>query len=299
MTALQAAERRAEAAERAVTTARIAVNKAAVLDPRMMLMLGTNDARRVAFEKASAVMHAAQARSDQARKAVEQVRKASAPKADPKAMRAALKAAISNEKRAAAAVVRNERAIETSAGIVGDAVQRLERAEGALEKARQADASAVAKAAAGSGKAPASLMSKARATQQAATDALDAAKVARAGLEAKQSDLKSAVRQAHERVEEAVADVLKIEVPIKQIVEKAEQAMTEVTRLRVLLRILAKDNLIADEKLKERAHAVLWLNKLPGEFGHSGDWSGHPATVAYEKMSARLMTDADTTLDIF
>jgi len=300
MTALQTAERRADAAERAVVAARIAVNKAAVLDPRMMLMLGTKDARRIAYEKASAAMQTARARSDEAQSRLQQARKAAAPKPNAKALRTALKAAISAEKRAAAAVVRNERAIERAASMIGDASVRLGHAEAALEKARETDARDVAKAAAGSGKTPAGSVQRARTAHQAAVDAVDAARAARAGLDAKQPDLEEASHAAKDRVEEAVLAVIAVEVPIKQIITKTEALMAELVHGRIVLREMLSADLVADAQLKERALAVLRVTELPGEYGYGGgDWSKHPATAKWEQARTRLMTDADAPLDVF
>jgi hypothetical protein len=294
---LHQVERACERAEERAAVARSALLKATTRDPRLLLMLASNDPDRLAYEAANEAMHAAQARADQAREAVEQARKANAPKADPKAMRDALRAAIIAERRASNAITRNEQAIARAVEIVGDAVQRLEKAEDALEKARQADANAIAKAAAGSGKVSASLVPKARATQQSATDALEAARVARTNLQAKQGKLEEASRTAKTNVEKAILAVIAAEVPIKQIVTKAEALMTEIVRLRIVLREMLSARLIADEKLKEGAKAVLWALNLPGEVGAgSGDWSRHEATIRWQQTRARLMVDADAPL---
>jgi hypothetical protein len=295
MTALQAAERRAQAAERAVTAARAAVDKAAVLDPRLILMLGTDDARRVAFEKATEAMRAARWRSDEAQARLQKARKAAQPKPSPKVMREALKAAITAQKRAASAVKRNEQAIERAAEMIGDASVRLGHAEAALEKARERDAASAVKAAARAGALPTqSSMQKARAAQQAAADAVDAARAARAKLEAQQGDLADANRVAKDKVEEAVANVLKAEVPVTQILTKTEALMEELVRLRIILREMLRADLVADANVLE----VLWITELPGAFGHGGgDWSKHPATVKWEQMRTRLMADADAPLE--
>jgi hypothetical protein len=303
--ALHAAERRAEQAERAVIAARVAVNKASVRDGRLMGMLASNDPRRVAYEQATAAARQAEAKADEARKRVEEVRRQNGLK--PSVARAELKAAVAAMRKAERTVANNLKAIERADTTAADAAARFEKAQAAIEKAKNTDTQAAVRAAQqGETPATSSVMYRARNIERFAEDGLAAAKAAHADLTARQPELESEVRYARDDLERAIRAVIASEAPVRRLIEQTARLQEQLVHKRVLLRHLTEGNLIegyliADEATREAAETLL-RRELPapqGERVQHEDWDEHPASLAWDKMLAKLATDADAELDVF
>jgi hypothetical protein len=301
--ALHAAERRAEAAERAVVLARQQVSKASVRDGRLMGMLASNDPRRVAYENATAAPRSAEAKAEQARRNVEELRKRNGLR--PGVARGELKIAVAAMRKAERAVENGRKAVERADTTAAHAAARFAQASTAVERAKETDTKAAVKAAEQGKAPPASVMRRAREVESFTQDELHAAQAAVDDLKTRQGEHESAVRYAKDKVQRAVAAVLRAEAPVKRLIEQTAKMQEELVGKRVLLRHLigrlGLENLIADAATREAAAALL-RRELPapqGEAYQHEDWDEHPASLAFEKMLARLAADGDAELDVF
>jgi hypothetical protein len=294
---MHAAERHVEICERAALAARSAVLRASTRDGRLMGMLASNDPRRIAYEKATAASFEAERKATAARERVEQLRRASIPKPSVQETRAELKAAIANELKTRRAIARHETAIETSRSMLTAAEDRLSAATAAIERAKQSDANAVAKAAASSGKAPASVLPKVRAAEESARDQLEAARAARRALEDKRAEIERAHETAKRKVETCINGVLRCELPIAKLIDRCAADHATLVSRRLVLQQILRDGL-ADGDLKDRARAVLYDGTLPGDpaMVDLRDWSRATAVTAWAGMRKQLAADAGAEL---
>jgi hypothetical protein len=293
--AVHAAERAADQAAKQALTARAAL--AQEVDGRIASILPTTDVRRLAYERAVADVEQAQRKADQAVERLTRAREASEPKPDAKTARAALKVAIANSKRAATVASNGRMSIERAGELVSAAERKLSEAEAGLDKARETDARAAAKVAAGGAPARASAMAKARARVTEMQDALDAAKGAAALATNKQGELDRAAALAQRAVEQLVHQVIVAELPAVLVEEIAAMHAAYVGK-RVLLRQLLRHDLL-DEPRKQAALGVLREEIIPapggGEFRQ---WDQHPVALAFAEMRKALSADADTPVEL-
>jgi hypothetical protein len=287
--ALHAAEAAASKAEQARLGA---LMRMTAFGPEVSL-LSRSDPKRRQFDEAAALMVRADMEATKAREQLARVRTATAPKPNAKALRAELKAAISVAKRMATVAANGRAAIERSGELVSAAERKLTDANAGLDRARETDARAAAKVAAGGTPVRASAMAKARARVTEMQDAVDAAKGAAALATKKQTDLDRAAALAQRAVEIAADTVLKTSVPVG-LVEEAAKMQAEFVHRRIILRELAGAGLL-DQPVKDAVLALL-RQELPGapDAVQFQDWRQHPAAQQWEAMRSALRADADT-----
>src|SRR5262249_4764205 len=147
------------------------------LDPRAIMLLPSNDARRIAFEAAVAEQLKAEREAEAARKAER--------KAEPSAVdcRAALAQAITKRNAAAGRLADLVRAVPKAEAAVFTARTGAEQASNALEDVKQEAASHHAAAGMGKTSGTAPSIAKARRALEVAEDELEAAQAASAELQ--------------------------------------------------------------------------------------------------------------------
>jgi hypothetical protein len=302
-TVLHRAERHCEQMEKAALQARGALQKASVRDGRLMALLPKADPRRVAFEAASIAARQAEEKAIAAREALEKVRKSNGAAAPTKgAVRAALAEAIAQVAKYERGIVSNTKAIERARSMRTAAEEHLTAMSKAVEKAKLRDAEAMAKAAAGTGIAPVSAMTKARAAEQEAIDALEMVKAGRGALDEKERLLEAALVQARTRINEAVNAVLRAELRLPQVLAEASRLQDELLSKRLLLRTVVFDRLVGnDDPLRGDILALLRV-PLPGPVSESGAeiaaWQSHPAATALAELRAALAVDPDAGVSL-
>jgi hypothetical protein len=299
MTALQQAERACEKAERRAIAARRDVSDVAP-DSRLLGTLNPSHPLRVQWTKAKATAEQAERAADEARAKLEALK---APKdKSPRKAREALRSAISSAASAARAASRRSSAVQRAEQMVTDAHRQVEASTAALEKAGEQDAKKAA-AAAASGKkvAPVSTIAKRKTELEAAEAALEAARAGREQLEAEGSELTAAANEAKQKIEAAITDVLKAELPVQAMIQRCSEAQAELVRRRIALRELVRSGVATkDEKseIERLMHEV-----LPVPYGDvelwGTRWNEHAVAQSWAKLRAKLAHDPDAALDEF
>jgi hypothetical protein len=201
-------------------------------DPRSVMLLPSNDPRRIAFEAAVAERLRVDREAHAARIAAEPVRSA----AD---CRAALRAAIEKHDAAARRLADLTKGMPAADAALIQARRNVEAATQAVEKAK-ADAAAYASARAlgTAGTAPPPLRN-ARLKLTDAEDALEVAKAAAADLGRQHKETEQALSSARWDVDRAVAAVVQVDAATKALFAEFERARQRLADLRQAVELVA------------------------------------------------------------
>jgi hypothetical protein len=108
---------------------------------------------------------------------------------------------------------------------------------------------------------------------------------------------------AHMHLEQAVNEVLKVEMPTARLLEEATKLQAELVSKRLLLRELHRD-LISDEELRKAVSDLLRANVLPGRWDavtydeQRAAWERNATTVAWRELREALTLDADAEVKL-
>jgi hypothetical protein len=201
-------------------------------DPRSVMLLPSNDPRRIAFEAAVAE----QLRADREAHAV---RIAAEPVRSPADCRAALRAAIEKHDAAARRLADLTKAMPAADAAVMQARRNVEAATQAVTEAKANAASyATARALGTAGTAPPPLRN-ARLKLTDAEDALEVAKAAAANLAKEHKETVQALSYARSDVERAVAAVVRADAATKALFAEFERARQRLADLRQAVELVA------------------------------------------------------------
>jgi hypothetical protein len=243
------------------------------LDPRAVMLLPSNDPRRLRYEAAVAE----QLRVDREAHAA---RLAAKPEIEP---RVALRAAIEKHEAAARRLDQIRKAMPAADAAAMQARRAVEQAKEAVEAARaNAAAYATAKALGTAGAAPPSLKD-ARANLTDAEDALEVAKAAAADLGKQHDDAQRALRYRQSDIDSAVAAVVRGDARTKALIEAYERARRHLADLRGAVELIARV-LPYGERLALTSERI--------------DASPSETRAAWERAIAQLETNPEAALPI-
>jgi hypothetical protein len=202
-------------------------------DPRSVMLLPSNDPRRIRFEAAVAERLRVDREAHAARMAAEPVRSV----AD---CRTALRAAVEKHNAAARRLADLTKAIPASDASVMEARRAVEAAQQSVTAAKAAAAAyASAKALDEPATAPPPLRN-ARLKLTDAEDALEVAKAASAGLQKQQAAAKEALSLAGMGLDHAVAAVVQSDPATQKLVKTFEQTRRQLGDLRQAVELVAR-----------------------------------------------------------
>jgi hypothetical protein len=248
------------------------------LDPRAVMLLPSNDPRRLAFEAQVAEKLRADRETEDAHIAV---RKAE-PSRSAADCRAALRAAIEKHQAVARRLADLTKAVPKAESAVFAARSGVEQATAALERVKREAGSHRAAAAMGTAGGAAPSITDARRALEAAEDELEAAKAAAADLAKQQEE---AQRQlSWSRPDDAVAAVIRTDPATKMLLETFERSRRATADLRQAVELVAGYFPYA-ERLALRADRI--VNGPPSK-----------QRLAWEAALAALKEDADAALPI-
>jgi hypothetical protein len=185
----------------------------------------------------------------------------------------------------------NRTAINRTHELLATAKEEHTDAVAAVERARDADAQAVAK-----GKPSPGLMGKARAEEQRAADQVQVAKLALDKLAVQMPGLETAERLAREQVERLADAVIASEAPLKRLVKECVALTEQLIHKRLTLRLVS--DLVAREEERECIADALAVDQPPAPGGvQYRDWSEHPVEQQWQRAREELMRDADALLE--
>jgi hypothetical protein len=301
-TALHQAEAAVTRASKIAIRARSELTRAAAgKDGRMIALLGTNHPDRIrhteahaASMKAEDVLHAAKAH-------LEELKAKARDKASPRRAREQLKTALADLHRHERAASRHQAALARGEEMVRAAFAQTEASASALGHAGEADAKKAAAAAAGGKRAlPAGTITKRRAELETAEAALATARSAREMLEGEGTELTAAVDKAKAKIDTAVTDVLKAELPVQAMIQRCTEATKTLVDARITLREMVRAGITTEEQRRQIEH--MFCAELPPPHGfaesYTARWHEHPVATRWHAMRDRLVKDADAKIDI-
>jgi chromosome segregation ATPase len=206
----------------------------------------------------------------------------------------------------AEAIARHDEAINRLAAIQA-ARERTENARRDAKDAVKAAAAAVEAAKAdaaaqlaGLGADPPLSVKAARAAQQDAEDCLEAAIAAGSTLPGHEKEAAAEVEYASTALDDRLRAVVKAEADVKQLLAEAKAAQAALVSLRVQLRYLFNENLVADQDTPPLRTFLLFENTLPTGRGQVefGNFDNHPAAKTWKAALQELRENADAALPI-
>jgi hypothetical protein len=202
--------------------------------------------------------------------------------------------AIADADAARRAAMKARDAKERTIAMIAAAEAKLSQATKAIEKARDAQAAHIAKAAT-SGVTPRTDTGtrEARIREADARDTLDAAKAALATCEQTLAEFEGQQRRTEEPVARAADDVIRVEAA-SRVLKEAKVLQDKLIVARVALRYLHSNNLMP-EPLMQEAKTILWFRDFATWYGNVEyiDWNRHDEHLRWTALRAELMKDAD------
>jgi hypothetical protein len=293
--ALHSAERAAEQADRAALHAHAVLRKVTTRDPRTMSF--ADRLTRVEYEKADAAARDADAKAAAAHAQVAKLRAGNGGgggKPNAKQARLGLAAAIVAQKRARNAAQKNAAVIDASYSQAGKAQRQVEAAERNVERTREDDIEAAARAIASSRTPPPSSVGRAESKRAAAESVLDQVRVGRERLRERQVELDRVANKAKVAVESAINAVWRAERPLDRLLERANKLTDELiaTQLELL-----HWRSFASPQEREQINATL-RERTPGMLGEITHYPEHPVTKQITMARQALADDADALIEI-
>jgi hypothetical protein len=211
----------------------------------------------------------------------------------PHERRRAVAEAIADANRIGATVTKKRAAIARAGEMVEAAERELEIATAAIDKAKEADARAVARAATSkTGSPPASKTSLARTAEAAARDDLEAKRSGLATLNSELAVLEIEYQAADKGLTHAIDKMVGSSPKVSELLESARSTQAALIGHRVALHYLLANNLLAEP---QKSAALNLLDEpMPMRPGAGAiAWDRHPAADSWRKYRDRLRVDAD------